>query len=538
MIETLTGKPRHVNVQALLDVDFEVSRGEVLGIIGRNGSGKSTLLKIISGTLSPTAGTVDVRGKLSAILELGTGFQDDLTGRENIRVGSLYLGMTPEEIDEKRDWIIQFSGLEEAIDQPFKTYSTGMKGRLTFATAVAIDPDILIIDEALATGDAFFVHRCLGRIKEICASGSTVLLVTHGTHLVSQLCDRALWLDDGEVKMLGDSLEVVRAYDYHIHLAVSGEEGQLVDLDPETLGSAGIAADPAGELVADLSPPKPTEIAVEPVAEDPTIDDLGPENQLVETPKPSVDEVVIAEAAPSSAVEASANGEPDPLSETMPELETKALDIGTEQVQEIQEALADPEPKDNLPDDHLIIFGREDVPADVQEAAKPVVPQEPQKVFRRGPVVIDKVEFIDEDGKPSRIFMTDRSMTIRVHYSCKGKLPEDTLGLAIGIQREADLELICQFSTCNVRRDEELRNYDEASFRTRPGKKGTIEATIKPIQMSSGTYILSVGIIPNHPNETAFYEYHHMMYKLEIQRDGFPFGAVFYPIVEWDHKPL
>jgi len=519
LMETLTGKPRHTSVDALDGVDLEVSRGEVLGVIGRNGSGKSTLLKIISGTLSPSQGTVDIRGKLSAILELGTGFQDDLTGRENIRIGSLYLGMTPEEVDSKRDWIIEFSGLAHAIDQPFKTYSTGMKGRLTFATAVAIDPDILIIDEALATGDAFFVHRCLGRIKEICASGSTVLLVTHGTHLVSQLCDRALWLEDGKVKMLGDSLEVVRAYDYHIHLAVSGEEGELVDVDPETLGAAGIAADPAGKMVAEF--PQTATLS------------------QTDTPMPNSAKLVPSKPEEEDAAPEEPPRTPEPI-ETLPQTTLRSNpDEGEE---ELHAAITNRKTAHEANSIHQLRNDRdafENKSLDIDEDLSPaLVQKEPQKVFRRGPIVIDQVEFLNEEDKPSSVFLTDRVMTIRVHYSCKGNLPKDTLGLAVGIQREADLELICQFSTCNVRRDEELRNYDDAPYRTRPGRNGTIEARLDPIQMASGTYIVSVGIIPNRPNETTFYEYHHMMYKLEIQRDGFPFGAVYYPSVVWRHEPL
>src|SRR5215472_15286398 len=216
-LEILTRKKRHRTFRALDDVSFEVERGQVLGIIGANGAGKSTLLKIITGVLDVTAGTVDVSGRVTAILELGLGFNPEHSGRDNIYLSGMLYGMPRAEIDRKLESIIDFSGLRAFIEQPVKTYSSGMHARLAFSIATAVDPEILIIDEALAAGDAMFVQKSMRRIRQLCAGGRTVLVVSHGTALLAQLCRNVLWLDNGRIRMSGPALAVVQAYDLEAH---------------------------------------------------------------------------------------------------------------------------------------------------------------------------------------------------------------------------------------------------------------------------------------------------------------------------------
>jgi lipopolysaccharide transport system ATP-binding protein len=201
------------HIWALRDVSFEVKEGEVLGIIGRNGAGKSTLLKILSNIIQPTYGTIKGRGQINSLLEIGTGFHDELSGRENIFLNGYFLGMKRSEINKKFDEIVEFSGVEQFLDTPVKRYSSGMYMRLAFAVAAHLEPDILIVDEVLAVGDAEFQKKCLGKMHDVSTKqGRTILYVSHNLPSVTNLCNRALHLEGGKIADIGQASRVVNAY--------------------------------------------------------------------------------------------------------------------------------------------------------------------------------------------------------------------------------------------------------------------------------------------------------------------------------------
>jgi ABC-type polysaccharide/polyol phosphate transport system ATPase subunit len=204
-------QPREV-FYALRDVSFSVGPGESLAIVGQNGAGKSTLLNLATQLCKPSAGGVRINGSVAALLELGAGFHGDLTGTENLRINAALLGLTRKQVNERFDRIVEFSGVGAFIDEPMRTYSSGMRMRLAFAIAVNVDPDILIIDEVLGVGDQEFFAKCFDRIMQFRREGKAMLCVSHGLDSLEVLCDRALWLDHGRVKRIGPVRQVLQAY--------------------------------------------------------------------------------------------------------------------------------------------------------------------------------------------------------------------------------------------------------------------------------------------------------------------------------------
>lgn len=205
-------KSVHEDFWALKDVSFEVPHGTTFGLIGKNGSGKSTLLKCLAKILWPEEGSITARGKQASLLEVGSGFHPELSGRENVFLNGSILGMSRKEVARKFDDIVSFSGVGHFIDQPVKNYSSGMYVRLGFSVAVAVTPDILVVDEVLAVGDATFQKRCRTKFKEMKEEGRTVILVSHSMNTVKDMCDEVAWLNEGELKMIGKTDDVVKAY--------------------------------------------------------------------------------------------------------------------------------------------------------------------------------------------------------------------------------------------------------------------------------------------------------------------------------------
>ena len=213
LLSAVRGKLKYKGFWALKDVSSTLGRGEVLGIIGPNGAGKSTLLKVISGILKPTKGTVTISGNIVPMLELGSGFDMELTGKENIFLNGAILGYSENFLLEKYDEIVEFSGLGEFIDIPLRSYSSGMVSRLAFSIATVVKPDILIVDEILSVGDAAFQKKSLDRMMELMSGGTTVLLVSHSSEQITEVCGKALWLQKGRVMAIGDAVEVCQMYE-------------------------------------------------------------------------------------------------------------------------------------------------------------------------------------------------------------------------------------------------------------------------------------------------------------------------------------
>lgn len=237
---------------AVKDVSFQIKKGETVGIIGRNGSGKSTLLQMICGTLTPTSGTVETRGRIAALLELGSGFNPEFSGRENVYLNAAVLGLSKQDIDKRFDAIAAFADIGPFIDQPVKAYSSGMLARLAFAVAVEVDPDVLVIDEALSVGDMAFQEKSFTRMKRIRDAGTSILFVSHSPSAVRNFCDRAIWLDTGHMRAIGERLSVCDQYQHAMEDCIRQESRSQVCVPANalTVRDISVDADPTIRVVA------------------------------------------------------------------------------------------------------------------------------------------------------------------------------------------------------------------------------------------------------------------------------------------------
>jgi len=251
--ETDGGPSNSNEFVALAPLNLTVQRGEALGLIGRNGAGKSTLLQMVCGTLNPSSGSLAVNGKIGALLELGAGFNPEFTGRENVYLAAAVMGFSGAETDALYESIVAFSGIREFIDQPVKTYSSGMYVRLAFSIATSANPDILVIDEALSVGDGAFAKKSFERIMQLKAQGTTVLFCSHSMYQVESFCDRAVWLDHGHVKMEGAASNVVAAYTDSLR-AESGDSGGAFQMSAIAAESVASAVSAAASMAAGLTP--------------------------------------------------------------------------------------------------------------------------------------------------------------------------------------------------------------------------------------------------------------------------------------------
>jgi homopolymeric O-antigen transport system ATP-binding protein len=245
LIEMITRRMRHSTFPALEDVSFDVERGETVGVIGQNGAGKSTLLKLLCGVTAPSRGSIETRGSIASILELGTGFHPEFNGRDNAALNAAILGLSADEVKKRLPSILEFSELGSFVDRPVKTYSSGMYMRLAFSVAVNVDPDILVIDEALAVGDGHFQKKCIDKIREFQERGRTILFCSHALYYINAICRRTLWLDHGRVMQFGPSVDVVHDY-----------ETFLLEQDrrhPATDDSAGVEGSSSPVRIASVS---------------------------------------------------------------------------------------------------------------------------------------------------------------------------------------------------------------------------------------------------------------------------------------------
>jgi ABC-type polysaccharide/polyol phosphate transport system ATPase subunit len=243
VIDRLRGASHRGELWVLRDVCFEIDAGETVAIVGANGSGKSTILKLVAGIIEPTRGVVKTRGSVASLLELGTGFHADYTGRENIYLFGSFQGQSPKEVDKRYDEIVAFSELKQFIDQPVKHYSSGMYLRLAFSAAIILDPDILLIDEMLAVGDEHFQRKCLDRLAELRALDKTIVIVTHDLRRVRQVCTRALWIENGVCLQDGLPDDVVDSY----LRRVGEQEGRTADVEA-LVGRASMPLDVSGPV--------------------------------------------------------------------------------------------------------------------------------------------------------------------------------------------------------------------------------------------------------------------------------------------------
>jgi ABC-type polysaccharide/polyol phosphate transport system ATPase subunit len=543
--EAFTGRSYHREKVVLSDISLTLKRGEILGIIGRNGAGKSTLLKIIAGTLLPTQGAVNVNGRVAAILELGTGFNPNYSGRDNVILSALMRGMSEDAVRRKFDSIVAFAGLEDVIDEPFHTYSSGMQARLAFAAATAVEADVLVIDEALAAGDIRFASRSLRRIHDICQSGVTALFVSHVTYHVMQLCSRVIWIDDGRIRMDGAPVEVVRAYEYAMHEEIARDDDRLVSFKAANAKSR-VKVSP-GTLTTTETPAPTNPSAVTRVLASPNVSVSTLKTAAQTESRPSIDVLGVPEfvtptefsesvvGARGAANVNDATTSLEDVKAASPELQPAALAEPTHAGEFTQAAGVKAGAPSN--DDAAVDVAPNQTGGGVEEFAAPESTAA-AKTFLSGQYRIHEIVFLDKNGYCTNTFRFGEPMRMKVSYEClTPELPEYSCGLAVAFNRTSDFEAVMYYNTNYPYADEGLNDNFGAPFRKHLGRAGELEAAIDPLQLRAGEYFVSLGILPNPPGPQHFNEYMHCHCRIKIVANGFDEPAIFYPVVRWNNGP-
>ena len=463
--------------RALDDVSLTVAAGATCGVIGRNGSGKSTLLKLVAGITRPTGGRVRVAGRVSALIELGAGFHPEISGRENVFINGVMLGLSRREIDRRFDEIVEFAELEDFIDAPVKTYSSGMYMRLGFAVAVHVDPEILLVDEVLAVGDEGFSLKCLDKFAEFKRRGKTILLVTHALAMVERFCDEAVWLDGGRKRLAGDPRRVVQMYLADVEQA---EDAHLAAEDAKVQQSpaaSGGATPPAGdEPVAGGRPATEAARSAEtvPAAETaPAGEAPSPAETAAaaEAPRPAETPPTVEVAPPARVAEgpSAARGSPSPAPSPP----------------------APPSAEGVPPDETAPDTAGEQPPADMFKAR--------EGRWGSGTVRIERVTLEGRQGA-AHVFQSGEPMTVRMRVVAEQPVADFAFGVSI-----FSSEGVCCYGT---------NTHLEELEPTRLDGDGEVAFVVDRLDLVAGTYKLDVAV---HKRDGFSYDYHRLLYTFRVK---------------------
>ena len=462
--------------RALDDVSLTVEAGTTCGIIGRNGSGKSTLLKLVAGITRPTRGQVAVRGRVSALIELGAGFHPEISGRENVFINGVMLGMSRREIDRRFDEIVDFAELDDFIDAPVKTYSSGMYMRLGFAVAVHVDPEVLLVDEVLAVGDESFSLKCLDKFAEFKRRGKTILLVTHSLSLVERFCDAAVWLDAGRKRMVGDPRRVVQTYLSDV------EQAEAAHLAAGDAKAQQLSANRPGEDVEPTGDARPVGTGARQDPAPPAAEPVGASVEGGE-PAPAAEAALPGDLPPPAAEAARTPGRgADPMTPPVSPAAEAAPPSGPP-VPPAAEAAPSGDSPPAAPGDQP--------PADMFKAA--------EGRWGSGAVRIDQVTIEGRQG-PAQVFRSGEPLTVRMRVSADRPVADFAFGIGI-----FSADGVCCYGTNTHLEELEPERLDGA---------GEVAFVIERLDLVGGTYKLDVAV---HRREGFSYDYHRLLYTFRVK---------------------